>query len=155
MTDWQTRLFALREEKYAGFTGRLVPQISRERILGIRVPLLRALAAELDKEGSADAVLCQLPHTYFEENMLHALLINREKDYARCRTEINRFLPYVDNWAVCDCLSPAAFRRNRRELLQDARRWMASDETYACRFGINYPLFIVRRVFHISVRRRG
>ena len=136
MTDWQVRLHALSDEKYADFTARLAPGITREKVIGVRVPLLRALAAQLDKEGSADAVLCQLPHAYFDENMFHALLINREKDYARCREQIDRFLPYVDNWAVCDCLSPAVFRRHRRELLQDVRRWMASDETFTCRFGI-------------------
>lgn len=136
MIDWQARLVALSEEKYADFTARLAPQIARERVLGVRVPLLRGLAAELDRTGEADSVLCQLPHTYFDENMLHALLINREKDYARCREKIDRFLPYVDNWAVCDCLSPAVFRRHKRELLPDVRRWMSSDETYTCRFGI-------------------
>ena len=136
MTDWQTRLRALSEEKYADFTARLAPGITREKVLGVRVPLLRQLAAELDKEGSADAILCQLPHAYYDEYMLHALLINREKDYPRCREKIDRFLPYVDNWAVCDCLSPAAFRRHRRELLPDVRRWMASDATFTCRFGI-------------------
>ena len=136
MRDWQARVAALKEDAYGDFTARLLPTLPRERVLGVRVPLLRQLAKELDKEGLAGDVLCQLPHEYYDENMLHAILLGRIKDYDRLRAEIDRFLPFIDNWAVCDCLSPTAFRRHRRELLPDVRRWMASSATFTRRFGI-------------------
>lgn len=130
------RLFALQDVKYADFQSKLTPNIPRERFIGVRVPAARNLAKQIMKEGKPEAFLRSLPHEYFEENMLHGMLIAQIPDYEDCISELERFLPYVDNWAVCDTMSPKVFRKNRTELLQKIPEWISSDRTYTCRFGI-------------------
>ena len=130
------RLLALRDPDYAAFAAKLVPTIPPERVLGVRIPQLRALARELYGTPEAEDFLTRLPHGLQEENHLHALLLERRKDFGQCLAEVERFLPYVDNWAVCDTLRPKAFARRRAELLPHVFRWLDSGETYTVRFGL-------------------
>lgn len=130
------RLFSLRDEKYAAFQRPLLPNLAPESIIGVRTPALRLLAKELRGSAEAEAFLAALPHRYFEENQLHAFLVAQERDYCRCIERLECFLPFVDNWATCDQLSPRVLGRHRAELLPEVRRWMASGHEYTCRFGI-------------------
>ncbi len=131
-------LCALAEKDYSAFTAKLVPNIPPERILGVRIPALRNLAKGLIKDRPDDvaAFLADLPHDYFDENNLHGLLLAEIKDMERVIAALNLFLPYVDNWATCDIISPKAFKRQRDALLPAIRRWMASDREYTIRFGV-------------------
>lgn len=134
----QTRLFELQDLQYAAFQSRLTPNIAPERFIGVRVPACRTLAKDLYK-NEADLVkdfLSQLPHSYYDENMLHGLLISEIKDFGECIDAVERFLPYVDNWAVCDIMSPKCFKKNKRALLPILMKWMESPEEYTVRFGL-------------------
>lgn len=138
MTEIQNRLFALQDRKYRDFQSKLIPTVPAETVVGVRTPALRALAKELKREAP-DLVtdfLGDLPHDYFDENQLHAFLISLEKDVERCIADVNAFLPYVDNWATCDQLSPKVFKKHKAELLEQTDAWMASDHAYTVRFGI-------------------
>lgn len=137
MTEIQKRLFALRDEPYRDFVARLIPMVDKERIIGIRTPTLRSLARELARTEDMSSFMDDLPHAYFEENGLHAFLIEQQRDFERCLRETERFLPQIDNWATCDSLSPPAFGRHKAELLPSIRRWLDSGETYTVRFGVN------------------
>ena len=130
------RLYELRDEKNAAFVARLIPNIPPESILGARTPDLRRLARQLRGTEEAARFLAALPHGFLEENGLHALLIGEIRDYDRCLREVERFLPYVNNWATCDSLRPKAFQKHRAELLTAVKRWLLSDETYTVRFGL-------------------
>lgn len=132
----QERLFALQDEKYGDFQSNLIPGLPRENMIGIRMPAMRKLAKEFAKEEEASAFLKQLPHTYYDENVLHAFLIASIQDYDACMEAVEAFLPYIDNWAVCDCLSPKVFGKHKAELLQKIRLWIPSKHTYTCRFGM-------------------
>ena len=132
----RAELFALRDLPYREFQGRLLPTVERARIIGVRTPALRKLAKQITREGGAGEFLSALPHGYFDEDQLHAFLLSEMKDFAQCLAGVERFLPYVHNWATCDQLSPRVFRRHRPELLGAVRRWLASDRTYTLRFGI-------------------
>lgn len=132
----QERLMSLQDESYANFQSKLIPTVAREKIIGVRVPQVRKLAKELLREGDYKEFLDQLPHTYYDEDMLHGLLLSELKDYTLCIRRIEQFLPYVDNWAVCDCMSPKVFRKNKDFLLDKIREWTASEDTYTCRFGV-------------------
>ena len=135
-SEFTARLMELREEAFADFLRKLLPTVAPERVIGVRSPALRALAKEWAGTPEAEAFLGRLPHGYFDENQLHAFLISREKDFARCLARVEAFLPFVDNWATCDQLSPAVFRKRRRELLPPIRRWLASDRPYTVRFAV-------------------
>lgn len=130
------KLFALQDKKYRDFQARLMPTVKPEHIIGVRTPALRQLAKEMMRKGEADAFLAKLPHKYFEENQLHAFILSDMKDYAECVERLEEFLPYVDNWATCDQMSPKVFRKHRPELLGQIRLWLASPATYTVRFGI-------------------
>ena len=130
------RLFALRDGDYAAFQTKLTPGVAPESFIGVRVPELRKLAKELAGSPEAAAFLAELPHAYFDENMLHGLLVTGMRDRAECIIETERFLPYVDNWAVCDTLAPRVLAKDKPALLGDIRRWAASERVYTCRFGI-------------------
>lgn len=130
----QEKLFSLRDEKYADFSAKLIPTVEADRFIGVRSPQLRALSKEL--KNNASDFLAALPHQYHEENMLHAYLLCEERKYEILVEETERFLPYIDNWAVCDSLAPRAFARHREELLPRIRKWMASGHEYTVRFGI-------------------
>ena len=129
MDDIQQKLFALRDEKNADFVAKLIPNIPPETILGVRTPALRKLAKELWKSEDPAPFMAALPHAYFEENGLHAFFLEQIKDFDECLAELERFLPFVDNWATCDSMSPPVFRKHRAALLPHIRRWLASGQT--------------------------
>ena len=130
------RLFELRDETNAAFMARLVPTLPPESVLGVRMPDCRALAKELCRMPDIGEFLTDLPHRYLDENNLHALILNEEKDSAAAVAAIDAFLPYVDNWATCDALRPKAFKKHPSALPDECRRWMRSGATYTVRFGI-------------------
>ena len=130
------RLYALADPEYRDFSAKLTPTVDKECFIGVRTPVLRALAKELLAQGAAEAFLAGLPHRYFEENQLHAFLLSLLRDWERCIAATEDFLPYIDNWATCDQLSPRVFRKNRPALLEAVRTWIASEKTYTIRFGI-------------------
>lgn len=129
-------LFSAREPDFAAFTAKTVPNLPPELFIGVRTPALRTLAKQLAKQPNTAEFLHALPHRYFEENQLHAFVISLEKDFGCCLAETEAFLPYVDNWATCDQLSPQVFARHTDALLPHIRAWMQSPHTYTVRFGI-------------------
>ena len=138
MTGIQKQLFDLQDKEYAAFQSRLTPSIDPSSCIGVRVPECRKLAKELLKNDpeSVKEFIAELPHKYYDENMLHGLLISDTKDFGRCIEETEAFLPYVDNWAVCDIMSPKCFKKHKDELLPLIRKWTESSPTYTVRFGI-------------------
>ena len=130
------RLFSLADEGYRQFQTPLLPSVDPERIIGVRTPVLRKLAKEMAGTAEAEAFLRDLPHTYYEENNLHAFLVEQMKDYDACVAAIDAFLPYVDNWSTCDGWSPKVFKKHPEKLLVKIREWMESDLPYTVRFGI-------------------
>ena len=133
---FREELFALRDVAYGDFQAKLTPGIPRELFIGVRVPEVRRLAKQLTKEPEVAEFLRNLPHKYYDENMLHGLLLSEIKDYDACIAAVDQFLPYVDNWAVCDIMSPKVFKRNKIALLDKIKEWSASEKPYTCRFGI-------------------
>ncbi len=129
-------LFRLSDRKYRAFQRKLIPTVDPGTVIGVRLPDLRQYAKQLRKDGDDAAFLADLPHRYYDENMLHACLLSEENDADRCVAELERFLPYTDNWATCDTILPKAFRKRPAALLPMIRRWIASGETYTVRFGI-------------------
>lgn len=136
MTDLLQKLFELRDAEYADFQARLTPTISPDLFIGIRVPVLRKFAKEYCKEDDCRRFLSDLPHKYYDENMLHAILISLIKDYDECIKQTEIFLPYVDNWAVCDIMSPKVFAKHKDLLINKIREWSSSNHVYTCRFGL-------------------
>ncbi len=132
----RARLSALGEPKFGEFNCRLIPTVERERVIGVRTPVLRKMASELSGTELEEIFLHDLPHAYFEENNLHAFLVARIRDFSRAIEETERFLPYIDNWATCDQFSPVCFRKNKRELLERIKTWLASEHVYTVRFAI-------------------
>jgi len=129
-------LFRLRDAEYRDFQVRLIPSVESDQVIGVRTPALRKYARQLAKREDAEIFLRDLPHRYFDENQLHAFMISGIKDYGKCLEEVNLFLPCVDNWATCDQLSPAVFKKHRQELIREIRNWIDSDRTYTVRFGL-------------------
>lgn len=129
-------LFRLRDEGYGEFQSRLLPTVAPASIVGVRTPALRAYAKQLSGREDIRAFLDDLPHRYFDENQLHAFIISGIRDFDRCMEEVVRFLPFVDNWATCDQLSPKVFKKHRPELLARIKEWIASPATYTVRFGL-------------------
>lgn len=136
MEEIQKHLFELQDMAYRDFHSRLMPGIDKETIIGIRVPVLRKYAKSIAGTELAEKFIKELPHCYYEENNLHMMLITRIKDYDRCLLEIERFLPYIDNWATCDFPAPKCFENHKEDLLPVIKRWIASSETYTIRYGI-------------------
>ena len=137
MNELQQHLFGMRDAAYATFIAKLTPGFPLGHFIGVRVPLLRTIARSFAKEEAASQrFLSHLPHSYYEEDMLHGMLISLVKDYDRCLDLTDRFLPYVDNWAVCDTLSPKVFAKHKAQLLENILRWSSSSHTYTCRFGL-------------------
>jgi len=129
-------LFAMQDLKYRDFQVKLIPTVDSETIIGVRTPELRKFAKQMAKREDINGFLEELPHRYFDENQLQAFIISEMKDYDRCMEELTRFLPYVDNWATCDQMSPKVFRKHRKELADNIRSWIDVDETYTVRFGV-------------------
>lgn len=137
ITNVQTRLFELQDLKYRDFHAKLMPTVNKEKIIGVRTPALRIFAKNYGKTEEAKEYLQILPHQYYEENNLHGLLIEQIKDYDICLNEIDRFLPYIDNWATCDMLAVKVVKKHLDTFIDEVYRWMESDHAYTIRFGIN------------------
>lgn len=130
------RLFELQDTGYRDFQSRLMPDVPKEKVIGVRTPALRKLAKELAGTEGAAAFISQLPHKYYEEDNLHAFLVCEMKDYDSCMAEVERFLPYINNWATCDCFAPKVFKKHRAKVYEKIKQWLDSGETYTVRFGI-------------------
>ena len=137
MDNIKKKLFRLQDVCYGDFHSKLMPNIAREKIIGIRVPVLRRFVKDLS-EAEKEDFLQQLPPNYYEENNLHGLIIMESKDYGRCIGELERFLPYIDNWATCDMLRPKIFSKHLPELLEKIYQWLASEDTYIVRLAIGF-----------------
>ena len=136
MTEIQQRLFALQDAGYRDFHAALMPTVDKALVIGVRMPALRALAKELKGTELAADFMAALPHKYYEENNLHAALIGHIRDFQPCLTALERFLPYVDNWATCDMMNPRALAKDKAALLERIRLWLQSGHTYTVRFGM-------------------
>ena len=136
MTQIQKMLFDLQDAEYREFMVKLIPNVNPDTVIGIRMPALKALAKELKNDPIAADFITRLPHEYFEENNLHAFLLNLTKDFGEAVTEVERLLPFVDNWATCDTLSVKAFAKYPEKLLPYIDKWLGSDSTYTVRFGV-------------------
>ena len=135
--DVQKRLFEMRDTGYRDFHARLIPTVKKEKIIGIRTPMLRKFAKEFGKTEESEMFLKALPHQYYEENNLHGLLIEQIRDYDKCLEELERFLPHIDNWATCDLLALHMIKKHRDIFIREVYRWMESDKPYIIRFGIS------------------
>ena len=136
MTEIQTRLFELRDEKYRDFNAKLIPNVDKSTVIGVRTPDLRRLASELWKSGEGREFIKILPHDYYEENNLHAFIIEKIKDFDELIAELERFLPFVDNWATCDGLKPKVLAKYPERTKAKALEWISSLKTYTVRYGI-------------------
>lgn len=130
------KLFEMQDLQYRDFQAKLVPTVDKETIIGVRTPAVRKFAREIGRDPEIGRFLADLPHQYYDENNLHSFIIERIKDYEECLGEVERFLPYIDNWATCDTQSPKVFAKHTEELLGPIRRWIASDRPYTVRYGI-------------------
>ena len=138
--DLRTALFSAPDLKYRDFQAKLIPNLERDSMIGVRTPELRKMAKQFAKRPDVGDFLKDLPHRYFDENQIHAFILSEIKDYDRCVEQVNLFLPYVDNWATCDQMSPKVFKKHRPELLTQIRQWIRSRHTYTVRFGIGMLL---------------
>ena len=134
--DIQSKLFDLQDIKYRDFHAKLMPTVNKEKIIGVRIPVLRSFAKEFGKTKEARLFLQVLPHSYYEENNLHGLLLEQIKDYEKCLQELERFLPFIDNWATCDLLAVRTVKKHLDVFIEEVYRWIQSQHTYTIRFGI-------------------
>jgi len=130
------RLFSHQDLKYRDFHSSLMPTVDKDLVIGVRTPELRKLAKELAKDPEITVFLADLPHKYYEENNLHGMIIEMEKDFGKCMDMLEDFLPYIDNWATCDLISPKVFKKHQPQLLEHVKVWIQSDHTYTCRFAM-------------------
>ncbi len=135
-TALQQQLFTMQDLKYRDFHSKLLPGIDKETIIGIRTPILRKFAKEFGKTEEAKEFVKQLPHQYYEENNLHLMVVNAEKDYETCLAQVKIFLPYINNWATCDLPLPKCYAKHKKELLKEIPQWLVSEETYVMRYGM-------------------
>ncbi|MBR6395444.1 MAG: DNA alkylation repair protein [Lachnospiraceae bacterium] len=129
-------LLAVRDDKYKEFQAKLVPNISSDTVIGVRTPAMRQVAKEVFKSPEKEAFLNELPHKYYEENLVHFFVIEHIKDFDECVREVEKFLPYVDCWPVSDQATPKSFKKNHEKLLPYIKKWIASDHVYTARFGM-------------------
>ncbi|MBR6836297.1 MAG: DNA alkylation repair protein [Oscillospiraceae bacterium] len=129
-------LFKMQDIKYRDFQSKLIPPKTADDMIGVRTPELRKYAKELLKREDVGEFLAGLPHRYFDENQLHAFIISGIRDYKCCMEEVCRFLPYVDNWATCDQMSPKVFKKHRPELFRQIKKWIKSKDTFTVRFAV-------------------
>ena len=134
--DIREDLFANQDVKYRDFQSKLTPTIEVNTAIGVRTPVLRKLAKDYSKRQDVDDFLADLPHKYFDENQLHAFILSEIKDFDECMGKLERFLPFVDNWATCDQMSPKCFKKNHEKLLPYLNKWIKSDDIYTVRFAI-------------------
>lgn len=136
----RARLFALADPEYRDFQARLMPNIDKTAIIGVRTPELRALAKEYKNTPEAETLLSALPHKYYEENNLHAFFIEQIRDFDSAIKHLDRFLPYVDNWATCDMMRPKIFKKHLPQLSEKIKVWIKAKDTYTVRFAIGLLL---------------
>lgn len=136
MNELHTQLFQMQDLKYRDFHAKLIPNIDKELVIGVRTPELRKFAKAFSKSDESQGFMNHLPHKYYEENNLHAFLIEQIKDYNETIKALDRFLPYVDNWATCDMMSPKILGKNLTALSEKCREWISFGSTYAVRFAI-------------------
>ena len=136
VVEIRDKLFTLQDKKYRDFQSKLIPNVAIDNVIGVRTPELRKYAKELSKRKDIKDFLNVLPHKYFDENQLHAFIVSEIKDFDLCIKEVCRFLPFVDNWATCDQMSPKIFKKHHSELLKYIKEWLSSDKTYVVRFAI-------------------
>ena len=129
-------LLKRQDKEYQKLQSKIIPNISSDKIIGVRIPDIRKFAKEIKDTEEAKEFLSVLPHNYYEENLLHGILLSFIKDYKVVINELNRFLPYVDNWALCDTILPKTFKNNRYKLIHEIIKWTKSKNVYECRFGI-------------------
>ena len=129
-------LLQYQDDVYADFQRKLTPTVAPEKIIGVRTPQLKAIAKDMCRTGKAESFLEQLPHEYFEEDQLHAFILNEQKDFDVCIRQTELFLPYINNWATCDQFSPKAFAKQPERLLPYIETWLDSPLTYTVRFGV-------------------
>ena len=133
----QKHLMEIRSDPdYRALQQRILPNVDPELIIGVRTPAVKQYAKELRKSGKYSDFIKSLPHKYFEENLLHVMVLNDEKDFDTLINETERILPFIDNWAVCDQFVPKTFKKHTDELLVYIKKWLASDEEYTIRYGI-------------------
>lgn len=130
------KLFSLADEKYKAFQSKLMPTVDSDKIIGVRTPALRAFAKELYKQGGYEEFLSDVPHKFYEEDNLHAMLISEIKDFDICLEETEKLLPHIDNWATCDMLRPKCFKKEPEKLYETMLIWLKSDKVYTVRYGI-------------------
>ena len=135
-TAIQNELFKSADLKYKSFYSALIPNIDPENVIGVRTPVLRAIAKQLSGTPEAAGFLRELPHRYYEENNLHCFIIEQISDFDECIKETERFLPFIDNWGTCDTFSPKVFKKNAEQLLPYIEKWLKSDRTYTVRYAI-------------------
>ena len=136
MIDVKAKLFSAQDKKYRDFQAKLLPTVQKEKIVGVRTPVLKKIAKEIFKAGESEDFLHTIPHEFFEENQIHAFLICEIKDFEKAIFETENFLPFIDNWATCDQLLPSVFKKNKKDLLVKIKNWISSNQTYTIRFGI-------------------
>lgn len=129
-------LFSNQDLKYRDFNSSLVPNVEKEKFIGVRTPVLRKLAKEMFKDGSYKEFIRELPHVYYEENNLHACILANFIDLDELIKELDIFLPYIDNWGTCDLLSPKIFKKKHDLVLDKVKEWTKSKDVYTIRFGI-------------------
>lgn len=132
----EKKLSVLADKEYREFQAKLIPNVLIDHFVGVRTPELRTYAKELAKREDIAQFLTDVPHRFFDEDQLHAFIISGMKDYNTCISELEKFLPYVDNWATCDQMSPKIFKKHRQDIIAPIEKWIASDKTYTVRFGI-------------------
>lgn len=132
----QKELFSLQDKEYMKFLSKLTPNVPEDTIIGVRIPEIRKLAKKLVKNNEFEDFLKELPHKYYDENLLHGAIISESKNFENCIKLLDNFLPFVDNWAVCDTISPKIFKKHKKELIEKIKEWSQSDKTYTCRFGV-------------------
>ena len=162
--DIQSKLFELQDIKYRDFHAKLMPTVNKEKIIGVRIPVLRSFAKEFGKTKEAKLFLQVLPHSYYEENNLHGLLLEQIKDYEKCLQELERFLPFIDNWATCDLLAVRTVKKHLDVFIEEVYHWIQSQHTYTIRFGIGmlmryyldenfqmeYPEKVMQKLFRMT-----
>ena len=164
----QEELFKLQDISYKEFHSKLISTIDKNTIIGIKIPLLRSYAMKIKYTKEADKFLNTLPHTYYDENVLHALLLSEMTDYETFIKSIRAFLPYIDNWAVCDVLKPKSIKKHKQIFIDEIKNWISSKDTYTIRFGVvmlmtyyldedyqkdylNYPLQVKSDEYYVNM----
>ena len=136
MTEIQKKLFEMQDTGYREFHSKLMPETDKEKVIGVRTPVLRKFAKQIYGTPEADKFLKSLPHKYYEEDNLHAFLLEQICDYDKLISELDKFLPYIDNWATCDMMKPKIFKNHLPELKEKCFEWIESKQTYTVRFGV-------------------